>query len=171
MASLTLAACQSDTYSIKGEAHPFSDGTVLYLTAAPQSDSHPYDSIIVKDGKFAYHGTVDPDNLWKLYVASQPESAVYYFAEPGNVYIELSDKPGCSRVSGTRANNEWQALNDTIAKYDNHIRQLFASDSISLRQKSTEMNRLYNIINDCISESTLRNRKNVLGRFISTHFE
>ncbi|MBR6275698.1 MAG: DUF4369 domain-containing protein [Prevotella sp.] len=171
IAGLALAACQSDTYYIKGEAHGIGDGTVLYLSTDLQGHSRPADSIIVSNGKFAYRGTTDADSVWRLYTPTLPEAFVYFFAEPRNVYIELYNKAARSRVSGTKTNNEWQALNDTVAKYDRYMRKVVGNDSLSVKQKSIEMNRLYTILDDCIRQTARRNSDNVLGRFISTHYE
>lgn len=169
MASLLFVACQSDNYSIKGEARTFSDGTLLYLTT-DLNGGQPFDSVYITDGHFAYFGTALPDSLCRLYAPAHPEVGILFFPTPGNIYIELSDKPARSRVSGTKVNNEWQALNDTVARYDARIRALFSRrDSISPHLKSVAMNQIYDTLNRRITEAALRNHDNALGRFISTH--
>lgn len=170
MAGLLFAACQSDTYNIKGEASHLSDGTVLYLTADLQNDSRPVDSIMVINGHFTYSGTTDSIRLYHLYEAGNKDYALLFFNEPGNIYIELSPRQGQSRVSGTEINNEWQALNDTVTRYDKRLRKLIASqkDSLSPQYVFSETDSIYNTLKKRISEAALRNRDNALGRFIST---
>ena len=170
MAGLLFAACQSDTYYIKGEASHLSDGTVLYLTADLQNDSRPVDSITVSNGHFSYHGTTDNIRLYRLYEADNESHALLFFNEPGNIYIELSPRLGQSRVSGTEINNEWQALNDTVTRYDKRLRKLMASqkDSLSTRYVFSETDSIYNILRKRIGEAAVRNRDNALGHFIST---
>jgi len=173
MAGFLFAACQSDTYYIKGEASHLNDSTVLYLTADLQNDSWPMDSMIVCNGRFTYSGTTDSIRLCRLYEAGNVEHALLFFNEPGHIYIELSPQPGLSRVSGTKINNEWQALNDTVAHYDQRLRQLIASqkDSLSPRYVHSEADNIYNTLKKRISEAALRNRDNALGHFISTSSE
>lgn len=162
-----FTACQSNTYSIKGEAKNFANGTLLYL----DNDHQHIDSFIVMDGHFSSNGITDTTNLCKLYVAGTKGPVVYFFVEPGNIHIELSKEIGCSRVSGTRVNNEWQTLNDTVAKYDSQMRSLFDStnDSIIPKQLFKETCRIYDILTLRINEAAIRNRDNALGRFIASH--
>ena len=171
--TILLVACQSNIYHIKGEAKTFADGTMLYLTTDLNGDGHPVDSVIVNEGHFSTRGMADTTQLCKLYAATAPEAGILFFIGPGNTYIELSDKPGCSRVSGTKVNNEWQALCDTVAKYDRQIRQLFhpESDSISPRKLHAETERIYAILNRRIDEAAHRNGDNAFGQFISSHKE
>jgi hypothetical protein len=162
-----FTACQSNTYSIKGEAKFFADGTLLYV----DNDRQHIDSFIVMDGHFSSNGIADSTSLCMLYAADTKELVIYFFVEPGNIHIELSKEPGCSRVSGTRVNNEWQALNDTVAKYDSQMRSLFCptNDSIIPKQLYKETSRMYDILTQRIDEAAIRNRDNALGRFIANH--
>lgn len=171
LAAAVFAACQSDTYYIKGEAKGFTDGTVLYLTTAAD-EQHVLDSIVVHDGSFSYYGTISADEapFCRLYPAGQENACLYFFAEPGNIYVELSTKVGRSRVSGTKVNNEWQALNDTVTKYDHHLRQLFTTDSVNPRKLFAETEQLHTTLTRRINEAAKRNQDNALGRFISSHY-
>ena len=161
--------CQSNIYHIKGEAKDFADGTKLYMTAEMDSMHRTLDTITVNNGKFRYEGETDSVVLCRLYCPKVPETALLFFIEPGNLYIELSKVAGLSRVSGTKVNNEWQALNDTVAKYDEQLRTLFhPKDSISPRKVYSETDRIYTTLTRRITETAARNRDNALGRFINT---
>jgi hypothetical protein len=175
-ATLAMAACQSNTYYIKGEAKEMGNGTKLYMTAVTD-DTQPIDSLVVIDGRFTLTGTADTAMLCKLYSASSPEVSVTFFLEPGNIYIELAQQlssltgksRSLSRVSGTKVNNEWQALNDTVAKYDRLLRGLMKSDSIEPRKLYCQTDSIYGTLNRRINEAALRNRDNAMGRFIASH--
>ena len=185
--AVLTAACQSNTYYIIGEAHDTPDGAVLYLSTddssgisqdtCGSSGCHTaptlLDSITVSGGRFGYTATTDTARLCHLYDKARPESSVTLFLEPGNIYVELSKKEGRSRVSGTVLNNQWQALNDTVAKYDARLRQLMltAGDSISPRRLHAQVAEIYDNLTRRISEAALNNRDNALGRFIATHWQ
>ena len=168
LAALCFAACQSDTYYIKGEARDFTDGTELYLAEAV-GEHHVLDTLVVRDGRFSYSAPSD-ERLLCLIPAGTTVPALYFFACPGRVYVELSPEEGQSRVSGTKVNNEWQALNDTVAKYDRHIRTLFVRDSLCPAKTFAGTEQLYTTLTRRITETALRNKDNALGRFISSHY-
>lgn len=167
---MILTACQSNTYSVKGEAKGMADGTNLYL-ATGLDDAQPLDTLTVMDGRFQLRGETDTTLLCRLYPADKPEVQALFFLEPGHIYIELSQ---VSRVSGTKVNNEWQALNDIVAQYDLRLRQIVGSsakaDSISTRKLYDEVSQLYDQLNSDIMQVAQRNEDNALGRFISTHY-
>lgn len=170
--TLLLTACQRDTCRIRGEAKGWKDGTLLYLSVNPDN-GHPFDSIRVDGGRFDYLLTTDSIRLCLLYPSTKsPSEGVYFFTEPGNIYIELLPKIAASRVSGTVINNEWQALNNDVAHCDRRLRRIMreAKDSINVRRLHADINRLYEDINKNISETAMRNRDNALGQFINSHY-
>ena len=57
-ATLMMAACQSNTYHIKGEAKHLKNGTHLYLSA-DLKDGRPIDTLDIQDGRFNYYGMTD----------------------------------------------------------------------------------------------------------------
>ena len=173
VATLT-AACQSNTYYIKGEALYLPDGATLYLCNLNTGTSPTLlDSFTVSKGRFHYSATTDSASLCRLYAKSHPASSVMLFIEPGNIYVELHREEGRSRVSGTMVNNQWQALNDTVAKYDARLRLIMknSGDSISPRRMYKQVSEIYDILSRRISEAALNNRDNALGRFIATHWQ
>jgi hypothetical protein len=166
-----FSACQSDSFSIRGEALQMADGTRLCLTrdlcGTPSTDT-----ILIAQGHFALSGETDSTLLCSLSLADKPESGTTFFLEPGNIYIELSPREGHSRVSGTPVNNQWQALNDTVARYDHRLRILFNSmDSLNPRRLHQETSQLYNGLTTNIREAARRNSSNAIGRFILTHHQ
>ena len=169
--TLIVTACQSDLYTIKGEARQFADGTLLCLTTNLNNDTADCDTIRVTDGRFTYTATAADIHLCRLYAPTSPDASVLLFTEPGNIYVELSPQPGHSRVSGTKTNNQWQALCDTVAHYDRRIRNLItARDSISPQETAATLERHYATLTQRIREAAERNKDNALGRFIIEQF-
>ena len=170
--ALAMVACQNDTCRINGEARSFKDGTWLYLTA-DLNNGTPADSLCVRHGRFVYQQTTGTTSLCLIYPAgASPCSGITFFTEPGNIYIELVKEPGRSRVSGTKVNNEWQALNDSISRCDHSIRTLMRNsrDSISLQRLSADLQRLYDNMEKAIGATAQRNLDNALGQFINSHY-
>ena len=170
--TLIVAACQSDLYTIRGEARPFADGTLLCLTPDLNADTADCDTVRVIDGRFTYTTTATDTRLCRLYAPSCPDASVLLFTEPGNIYVELSPQAGHSRVSGTKTNNQWQSLCDTVARYDRLLRSLASThrDSLSPRATATQMERHYATLTQRIREAAERNKDNALGRFIIERF-
>lgn len=170
--TLIVTACQSDLYTIRGEARQFADGTLLCLTPDLNNDTADCDTVSIIDGRFTYTATATATRLCRLYAPSCPDASVLLFTEPGNIYVELSPLSGHSRVSGTKTNNQWQALCDTVAHYDRRLRTLVttAHDSISPRETAAKMERHYAILTQRIHETAERNKDNALGRFILERF-
>ena len=166
-------ACQSDTYSIIGEAFHLPDGSMLYLTTSLDGQGEVLDSAIVERGRFRCQGHIAESQISRLYLSTDSQQSIVFFNEPGNIYIELSGQPGQSRVSGTTINNRWQTLNDSVAKYELRIRSIVesASDSINPHQRFVDIERQYVSLTRLIKETALRNRDNALGRFISNHYQ
>ena len=167
-AAFLLAACQSNAYHIKGEAKGYEDGEVLYIADGLGHDDRPTDSIIVTEGRFVLHGETDTARFCRLYRAADPQQEVTFFLEPGDIYIEMSDRPARSRVSGTMANNGWQALNDKVAASDRELRRILHDEKAD---RATQVKAVYNRLDREIRMSAARNDGNAFGRFISTHYE
>lgn len=161
-------ACQSNAYHIKGEAKGIPDGEVFYIADVLSPDSPPTDSVIVTEARFILHGETDTARLCRMYHPRTPgQSVLTFFLEPGNIYIELSPRPARSRVSGTHANNAWQALTDKTASCDRQLRHIMKNDRAD---RPAQVKAVYNQMDRDIREAAIKNRDNALGRFISTHY-
>lgn len=112
-AGITLAACHSNTYHIKGSAENMQDGDTLFLTT-DMVTGIPCDTLVVKNGKFSLSGSADSTCFCMLYSAKAHQINATFFRENGNIDIRLSAEPSASRVGGTPCNNEWQRLNDSL---------------------------------------------------------
>ena len=167
-AACLTAACQSNAYHVKGEAKGCEDGEVLYIADGLSHDMPPTDSIVVTEGRFILHGETDTARFCRLYRAADPRQDVTFFLEPGTIYIEMSDRPARSRVSGTVANNGWQALNDRVAAADRELRRIMRDEKAD---RPAQVKAVYHRLDSEIRMAAARNDDNALGRFISTRYE
>lgn len=170
-AALLLVGCQSDFCHVTGTAGDLSDGDTLFVTFCLVTDS-PKTVILVQEGHFEWSTEADTARLCRLWVARHPNRDVTFFAERGSVSISLDN--GKSRVSGTHLNDEWQALNDMAAEYSQRINRqinchVTAGTPPSLITRRVA--KLYEEMEQHISEVAERNKDNELGRFISSHHQ
>ena len=174
-AGITLAACQSNTYKISGKADMLHDGDTLLLT----KDLHtgePSDTLIVKDGTFTLQGETDSVQLAMIYSLNNQEINAPFFLEPGDITIFLSEIPGASRVGGTKCNNEWQTLNDSvmsIGKDINRIAEHIYGNTISAEEQEKGMqqiDRLNERFAKLVVKTAEKNIKNEFGYFLLTYY-
>ena len=177
-AAILLAACQSDFCHVKGTVSGLADGDTLYLNdllSTLTTDQSPHTSIIVvQNGGFIWETEVDTARLYRLWPAHDPQHSVTFFAERGTVCIDIQQSPFTAHVSGTRLNEEWQSLNDMAASYSQRISRTIsclvsAGTPPSLIHQ--RVSKLYQEMEQIISETAERNKDNELGRFISSHHE
>ncbi|MBQ9178215.1 MAG: DUF4369 domain-containing protein [Prevotella sp.] len=116
LSCMTFAACQSDSYYIKGKAKNINDNDTLILSYDLKQGT-PDDTIIVKGKEFRLHGHADSVRMAMVYRAKYPEQNAVFFIEKGNIDIDLSTTPLKSRVRGTALNDEWQRFNDSVFHY------------------------------------------------------
>jgi hypothetical protein len=128
-ASITLIACQSKTYQIKGTAEDVADGDTLFLTTDLQQGI-PRDTILVKDGKFELSGETDSTYFCLIYSKSDETITTPLFVEPGTIKVLISKTPGASRVGGTYINDEWQRMNDSTMMIGKEINKIAAENKV-----------------------------------------
>ena len=110
-AGILLCSCQSNTYQIDGFARSFAEGDTICLM---KEGGEPIAISTVSNGKFSFYGEIRETGLYSVMAKKAPACQVSFFTEPGTITIELNSQPGTSRVSGTRLNNEWQQLTDSV---------------------------------------------------------
>lgn len=171
-----LAACQSNTYKIKGSVDDIADGDTLFLTTDLQLGI-PRDTILVKDGQFELIGETDSTYFCLIYNKDNENLTVPLFIEPGTIKVILSKTPGESRVGGTYINEEWQRMNDStmvIGKEINNIAEkLYANDKATQEEQDKAMSRIEQLNNrfkTIVLDATERNIQNELGYFLLTMY-
>ncbi|MBR5688823.1 MAG: AhpC/TSA family protein [Prevotella sp.] len=178
-AMLFVAACQTsqpaDNFTIEGSAEGLADGDTLYLTNDINSGI-PFDMVVIENGKFNLSGQADISQMCMVYSTKLSELQIPFFLEPGTIQMQLS-ADGESRVSGTQNNEDLQAINDSIQKYDDNvsiiINNLYENSATkeehedAARQTRQEAERL----NDYLLRTAQRNINNELGFYILTREE
>ncbi len=171
-AVLTTTACQSNNFKINGVAEGFEDGDTIVLYEAINNQA--LDTIIVKDGKFSYKGESDSVIVCAL-MPTDNSASVLFFREKGTINVVLS-KTNESKVSGTTANDAWQAMNDKQAEIQAKAQDLLApiyggGEDISETQRDSIINQ-YNLLQqqmtDNLLESIEANIGNEYGYFVLT---
>jgi thiol-disulfide isomerase/thioredoxin len=174
-AVLALTACHSNTYKISGVAEGLQDGDTLFITNDLQSGI-PTDTLIVKNGKFELSGETDSTYLCMVYCDKRNELNAPFFIEPGNISIKLSETPGASRVGGTKCNEQWQELNDsvmTIGKEINRIAEhIYGSTTDEMEQQKgmDQINKLNQRFAALVVKTAEKNVNNEFGYFLLTYY-
>ena len=170
-----LTACQSTTYQVQGTIEGAADGDTLFLTSDLQTGI-PSDTIIVKDGKFHIGGEADSVRLCMIYSAKRNELNAPFFIEPGIISIQIKETPGASRVGGTKCNDEWQVLNDSvisIGKEINRIAEHIYGNTVTPEEQQKGMeaiDKLNQRFSSMIINICEKNIRNEFGYFLLTYY-
>jgi thiol-disulfide isomerase/thioredoxin len=174
-AVLALTACHSNTYKISGAVEGLQDGDTLFITNDLQTGI-PTDTLIVKDGKFELSGETDSTYIAMVYCEKRNELNAPFFVEPGTISIKLVETPGASRVGGTKCNEQWQELNDsvmTIGKEINRIAEhIYGStvDEMEQQKGMEQIEKLNKRFAGVVVKTTEKNIKNEFGYFLLTYY-
>ena len=159
-AGIMLAACQSNTYHIKG--------TVKDV---------PRENILVKDGQFELSGETDSTYFCMIYSKNEEALNIPLFIEPGTTKVLLSKTPGEGRVGGTPINDEFQRMTDStmvIGKEINNIAEkVFANEKATQEEQQqawAQIEKLNQRHAKVVLDFTERNIKNELGYFLLTMY-
>ena len=174
MASL---ACQEQTCRVVGTVDGLEDGDTIILTSDLAANT-PQKKAVVKNGAFQIEcSSTDSVGLHVLYVGNRPDLNVSFFPEPAEIMVHLStDMAKCS-VSGTKANDAWNHMNQQTAHYSGQMReqlQKVYDQSLSEDERIAVMESINGIEQKLVAmvvETAEQNIDNELGFFIVTHFE
>ncbi len=174
-AVLVLTGCQSNTYSISGSVEGLQDGDTLFITTDLET-AIPSDTLIVKDGRFQKSGIADSTYLAMIYSAQFNEINAPFFVEPGEITIKLVEMPGASRVGGTRCNEQWQELNDSVMSIGKEINRIAEHiygnliDEMEQQKGMDQIEKLNKRFAAFIVKTTERNIDNEFGYFLLTYY-
>jgi thiol-disulfide isomerase/thioredoxin len=172
---LSLASCQSKSFKINGSVEGLEDGDTLFLTSDLQMGI-PSDTLVVKDGRFTFKGETDSTYLCMIYGASRNEINTPFFLEPGAITIHLTERPGGSRIGGTKCNDAWQELNDsvmTIGKEINLIAEHIYGRIINQEEQQKGMEQIIRLnqhFADIVVNAAEKNIKNEFGYLLLTYY-
>ena len=168
-----LSSCTSDSYHINGFARDFQEGDTICLAEEGTTDKFIAQTTVA-NGKFLFEGETEVTQLCRIFAKREPDQGIDFFLEADDITIELSDKPGLSRVSGTRVNNEWQLLTDSIQLMGFQVTNALRmpdNDSLSHLRKMDAIDSLHRRMSACIEHTAQRNSDNDLGQYISKHYK
>lgn len=168
-----LLACQSNSFQINGIARTLQEGDTICL-AYDEEPENVFAQATVSNGKFVFAGETDAFRLCRVYVKQQPDCSVTFFSESGHITIELYPRPAISRVSGTKCNNEWQHLSDSIQLLTKGIVRILrhpATDTLTQQRNTHAIDSLHRRMSDCILHTAQRNCDNPLGQYILENYK
>ena len=169
--AVTLVACHSKSFKINGTIEGAKEGDVLYISY-DLAQGTPADSFSVKDGKFSYEGKTDSTRLCVIYSKTQMDINTTFFVEPGKIDIQLSNVPERQKVSGTKVNEQWQLLVDSINLFSKKLNDISAqifSQGFSEEAQAALRTKASNTeaqLSKCILNFAERNITNELGFFL-----
>ena len=174
-AVIALTACHSNAYKISGKVEGLKDGDTLYVTNDLQTGI-PTDTLIVKDGKFELSGETDSTYIAMIYSGARNELNAPFFVEPGNITIKLVETPGASRVGGTKCNEQWQELNDSVMSIGKEINRIAEHiygntvDEMEQQKGMEQIEKLNQRFSAIVVKTAEKNIKNEFGYFLLTYY-
>ena len=158
---LLLSACGGNKYTVVGNIEGLSDGETVSLCNIDNGVSLvPFDSVMVKDGKFQFTGETDTCDLCILSFNMNGEMATCtFFLEPGRIKISYKDQ--MQTIGGTRVNDSFQKFYDEVSEVnekamdlENRIQQAGTDGMDSLRDEMVSLQDMYrNVVVKSIREN------------------
>ena len=134
----------------------------------------PFDTLLIKNGKFEYEGEIDSAAICLLRIKSSTESIQPFFLEPGDITIQLRKGQGESKIKGTHLNDEWQALNDFGFENQNKLQQIMSqfADSLPDNEKQALQSKALAVMQEMTDKyyaTAEKNINNELGFMLVTN--
>ena len=172
---VSLFSCQSDAYHIQGYARQLNQNDTICIVLENEPE-RMLGKAIVNDGKFSVTGHTDTILFCKAYLNRMKNCNVDFMLEPGNITLELNLPPKPSRTSGTKLNNQWQQLNDSIQRMGTKLINLVVSaktpaDEVTHQARLQAIDSLHRRMSDCIVNTARRNADNPLGQYIEKNYK
>lgn len=174
VAGTMLCSCQSDRYQIDGFARQLEQGDTICIVLDDEPE-RVLGKAVVDQGKFGISGTTETVLFCKAYLSRMKDCSVNFMLESGTITLELNLPPKASRISGTRLNNQWQQLNDSIQRMGTELIQLATTlpptDETTHRIKLQAIDSLHRRMSECIINTAQRNADNPLGQYIKENYK
>ena len=171
---VSLFSCQSDAYHIQGYARQLNQNDTICIVLENEPE-RMLGKAIVNDGKFSVTGHTDTILFCKAYLSRMKDCNASFLLEPGTIALELNLPPKPSRVSGTKLNNQWQQLNDSIQRMGYELFKLATTkdtcDQATYRAKLQAIDSLHRRMSACIENTARRNADNPLGQYIEENYK
>lgn len=173
-AGMMFCSCQSDRYQIDGFARQLEQGDTICIVLENEPERF-LGTAIVHQGKFSVTGTTDTILFCRAYLSRMKDCNASFLLEPGTIALELNLPPKPSRASGTRLNNQWQQLNDSIQRMGTELIKLASTkspcDEETHRSKLQTIDSLHRRMSACIENTAKRNADNPLGQYIKENYK
>ncbi|SEG06543.1 protein of unknown function [Xylanibacter ruminicola] len=173
VAGFVLASCQPNSYQINGYARQLHEGDTIILALDDQPE-HVLASTTVSEGKFWFERQLDNSAPCRVYAKQQPECSAFFFPDQGTVTIDLNLPPTPSVVSGTKLNNQWQQLNDSIQRLGTRLISIAEKqdvDSATHLSRLATIDSLHRAMSACIRNTAQANKDNPLGKYILENYK
>lgn len=116
--TLLILSCSkdSDTYSLKGNAYGFADGTTIYVyTIEDNNQPQPIDTLTVQKEQFSATYPKSDRLMLGYLVTEEPRGNVVFFPENENLTVHMyKDSLSASYVSGSKQNEMYTGFMKTI---------------------------------------------------------
>lgn len=168
-ASSMLAACQLGGYKIKGSGDALRDGDTLFIISTTDESYTPIDTVVVKDGEFETSGKIDSTASCVLVWPNETPRQLMFFIEPGTVRLTISKTPENTKVAGTKTNEIWQKMQDSItvlARQGDMIGRYMQQNNLTaeeMKSKKAELDRIGEAFRGYINECAEKNIGNEVG--------
>ena len=174
VAGIMLCSCQSDRYQINGFARQLKQGDTICIVLE-NDPKRLLGLAIVDQGRFYLTGTTETSRFCKAYLNRMKDCNASFLLEPGTIALELNLPPKPSRVSGTKLNNQWQQLNDSIQRMGSELFKLATRkdtcNEATHRARLQAIDSLHRRMSACIENTARRNADNPLGQYIEENYK
>jgi len=169
-----FCSCQSDSFQINGQSKILTDGDTICLIQE-DTPNKVIATAIAYNGNFTMKGNTEMPLFCKIYVKRIPFCNTQLFLESGNINVELNAPPHPSRVSGSKLNNQWQLLNDSIKYLGRELIRITKETKETDHSKQNlyikKIDSLHKEMSECILNTARRNRNNALGKYILENYK
>lgn len=167
-------SCQANNYKIEGSCEGMQDGDTLFLTTDIRNRT-PFDTTIVKEGRFELSNQTDTTCIAILYSKKNERINIPLFLEPGRIKVNI-DAAGMGKLAGTRLNERYQEMNDSLFAIGKRIEALgnvIESGKLlpsEIEKKKEEYKQLMKYSNQVLLTFAEKNADNELGVVIMVFY-
>ena len=175
-ASITLFACNNNSFKVSGIAKGITDSTMVYLQKAQGFNLIKVDSALVINGTFTFTGK--QDSTVHHYISCHSEGIRFrtdFFLENGNINVSMGKTE--VTASGTPSNDTYQAFRNefnSASKEIDRINTKFITDSTLTEEQKQELMVEYRNLNKKLNEIVYKhielNSANKIGEYLFPNY-
>ena len=142
-AGICFFSCTNTKFEINGTADKKMDGTTVFLKQRINRVWTSMDSVVVKDGKFAFNGVADTAKIAYISFVFPAKNKVRqaFILENGKISVAI-DTTGILKFSGTKLNDALQVYQNGKNEFNKKAEIVYkaAEDTTLTPEKQTELN-------------------------------